>query len=128
MPLLQSAARSSARCTQTPQRAAQLGRKGSKGNRHVYETDPREVAAPQTASDAKNLLAEVMADIRAGKMGPKLGTTLGYLRHGASAEGSSLLQLGYLLGATESTSREVRNSRHKTPDTHLTLTYSHVGH
>jgi hypothetical protein len=55
------------------------------GNRHVYENDPREVAAPQTASDVKNLLAEVMAEIRAGKTDPKLGTTLGYL-------GTSLLK------------------------------------
>jgi hypothetical protein len=55
------------------------------GNRHVYENDGKEVATPQTASDVKNLLAEVMAEIRAGKMDPKLGTTLGYL-------GASLLK------------------------------------
>ena len=68
-----------------PSRAAQLGRKGGMGNRHVYENDPREVATPQTASDVKKLLAEAMAEIRAGKMDPKLGTTLGYL-------GTSLLK------------------------------------
>jgi hypothetical protein len=49
------------------------------GNRHVYENDNKDVIAPQGASDVKNLLAEVMAEIRAGKMAPKLGTTLGYL-------------------------------------------------
>jgi hypothetical protein len=43
------------------------------------------VIAPQTASDVKDLLAEAMAEIRAGKMDPKLGTTLGYL-------GTSLLK------------------------------------
>src|SRR5215472_15279604 len=68
-----------------PSRAAQLGRKGPMGNRHIFENDGREVAAPQTASDVKNLLAEAMAEIRAGKMDPKLGTTLGYL-------GTSLLK------------------------------------
>ena len=41
--------------------------------------------APQSALDVKNLLAEAMAEIRAGKMDPKLGTKLGYL-------GTSLLK------------------------------------
>ena len=62
-----------------PDRAAQLGRKGGAHNRHIYEGDGKEVVAPQTASDVKDLLADVMAEIRAGKMDPKLGTTLGYL-------------------------------------------------
>jgi hypothetical protein len=51
----------------------------------VYESDGKEVRAPRNASDVKDLLAEVMAEIRAGKMDPKLGTTLGYL-------GTSLLR------------------------------------
>ena len=67
------------------ERAAQLGRKGGMRNRHVHMGDGKEVTPPQTASDVKNLLAEVMAEIRAGKMDPKLGTTLGYL-------GTSLLK------------------------------------
>ena len=66
-------------------RAAQLGRMGGTRNRQVHLGDGKEVAPPQTASDVKNLLAEVMAEIRAGKMDPKLGTTLGYL-------GTSLLK------------------------------------
>src|SRR5271165_1981542 len=61
------------------ERAAQLGRKGGKKNRRVYEANERKIAAPQNACDVKNLLAEVMAEIRAGRMDPKLGTTLGYL-------------------------------------------------
>ena len=68
-----------------PERAAELGRKGGMGNRHIYQNDGKEVTAPESASDVKNLLAEVMAEIRAGKMDPKLGTTLGYL-------GTSLLK------------------------------------
>jgi hypothetical protein len=36
-----------------PGRAAQLGRKGGLGNRHVYETDGMEVVAPQNVSDVK---------------------------------------------------------------------------
>lgn len=68
-----------------PGRAAELGRKGGLGNRHVYETDGAKVVTPQTASDVKDLLADAMAHVRAGKMDPKLGTTLGYL-------GTSLLK------------------------------------
>ena len=77
-----------------PERAAQLGRKGGRGNRHLYENDGREVAAPQTALDVKNLLAEVMAEVRAGAMDPKLGTTLGYL-------GTSLLRAIEMADADE---------------------------
>jgi general stress protein YciG len=68
-----------------PKRAAELGRRGGVKGRKVYESPDREIPAPQTACDVKNLLAEVMAEIRAGKMDPKLGTTLGYL-------GTSLLK------------------------------------
>jgi len=68
-----------------PTRAAELGRKGGMGNRHIYEDDGREVAAPRNASDVKDLLAEAMRAIRSGKMNPKRANALGYL-------GSSLLK------------------------------------
>lgn len=68
-----------------PDRAARLGRKRGLRNRHVYESHGADVAPPQTASDVKYLLADAMAHVRAGKMDPKLGTTLGYL-------GTSLLK------------------------------------
>ena len=68
-----------------PERAAQLGRKGGTKNRRVYEANEWEGSAPRNACDVKNLLAEVMVEIRAGRMDPKLGTTLGYL-------GTSLLK------------------------------------
>ena len=68
-----------------PDRAAELGRKGGAKNRKVYETPDREIPAPQNACDVKNFLSEAMAEIRAGRMDPKLGTTLGYL-------GTSLLK------------------------------------
>jgi hypothetical protein len=68
------------------------------GNRHVYQNDGLEVRAPQTALDVKNLLADAMAEIRAGKMDPKLGTTLGYL-------GTSLLK------AIETSDIELRLAR-----------------
>jgi hypothetical protein len=68
-----------------PDRAAQLGRKGGANNRKGYESNQREITPPQNARDVKNLLAETMAEIRPGKVDPKLGTTLGYL-------GTSLLK------------------------------------
>jgi hypothetical protein len=61
-----------------PKKAAELGRKGGRANRHTYET-LQEVAAPESAGDVKRMLAEAMADIRAGRMDPKLGSTIGYL-------------------------------------------------
>ena len=68
-----------------PKRAAELGRKGGRRNRHTYETPPQEVAVPESAGDVQRMLAESMAELRAGKMDPKLGSTLGYL-------GTSLLR------------------------------------
>ena len=68
-----------------PERAAELGRKGGMKSRRTYEANEWEGSAPRNASDVKNLLAEVMAETRAGRMDPKLGTTLGYL-------GTSLLK------------------------------------
>src|SRR5271165_2792711 len=62
-----------------PDRAAALGRKGGARNRKVYDGDVRNVSVPESAGDVKRMLAETMADIRAGKMDPKLGSTLGYL-------------------------------------------------
>ena len=39
----------------------------------------REVPIPGSAADVKRMLAETMADIRAGKMDPKLGSALSYV-------------------------------------------------
>jgi len=68
-----------------PERAAALGRKGGARNRKVYDADVCNVSVPESAGDVKRMLAEAMADIRAGRMDPKLGSTLGYL-------GTSLLR------------------------------------
>ncbi len=65
-----------------PERAAALGRKGGARNRKVYDGDGRVVSVPETVGDVKRMLAETMADIRGGRMDPKLGSTLGYLGMG----------------------------------------------
>ena len=62
-----------------PKRAAELGRKGGRRNRHTYETPAQQVTAPESAGDVKRMLAETMADVRAERTDPKLGSTLGYL-------------------------------------------------
>jgi hypothetical protein len=48
----------------------------------VYDGDGRVVSVPETVGDVKRMLAETMADIRGGRMDPKLGSTLGYLGMG----------------------------------------------
>src|SRR5271167_4598110 len=62
-----------------PNRAAELGRKGGVRNRKVYDCEVRKVSVPESAGDVTRMLAESMAEVRAGKMDPKLGSTLGYL-------------------------------------------------
>src|SRR5271157_3330232 len=62
-----------------PKKAAELGRKGGRRNRHPYETPLEPVTAPKSAGDVKRMLAEIMAEIRSGKMDPKVGSTRGYL-------------------------------------------------
>ena len=62
-----------------PMRAAELGRRGGARNRKRYEGDVCSVSIPASAGDVKRMMAETMAEVRAGKMDPKLGTTIGYL-------------------------------------------------
>ena len=62
-----------------PKKAAELGRKGGRRNRHTYETPLQPVVAPESAGDVKRMLAETMADIRAGRIDPKLESILGYV-------------------------------------------------
>jgi general stress protein YciG len=68
-----------------PKKAAELGRKGGRRNRHPYETPLENVTAPESAGDVKRMMAESMAEVRTGRMDPKLGTTLAYI-------GTSLLK------------------------------------
>jgi hypothetical protein len=62
-----------------PSRAAELGRKGGlKNRRHMAQAEePGKV--PQTATDVKTMLAEAMAQLRAGRLDPKLATSLAYV-------------------------------------------------
>jgi Family of unknown function (DUF5763)/Stress-induced bacterial acidophilic repeat motif len=62
-----------------PKKAAELGRKGGRANRHTFSAPTQEVVPPESVGDVKRMLAQTMADVRAGKMDPKLGATLAYI-------------------------------------------------
>jgi hypothetical protein len=62
-----------------PGRAAELGSKGGR-RRAIYSPAVlREFAAPKTAADLRELLAESIIEIRAGKLDPRIANALGYL-------------------------------------------------
>jgi hypothetical protein len=62
-----------------PGRAAELGSKGGR-RRAVYSAgNLREFATPKTAADLRELLAESIIEIQAGKLDPRIANALGYL-------------------------------------------------
>ena len=51
----------------------ELGRKKvACANRRVYENPGEPVAPPESAADVRQLLAEAMAELKAGRMDPKV--------------------------------------------------------
>jgi hypothetical protein len=62
-----------------PGRAAVLGTKGGR-RRTVYSPEGlKQFATPKTAAELRELLAESIIEIRAGKLDPKIANALGYL-------------------------------------------------
>jgi len=64
-----------------PKRAAEIGRKGGKRNLKLYDGGPQTVSIPESPADVKRMLAETMAEVRAGRMDPRQGTVLAYISH-----------------------------------------------
>jgi hypothetical protein len=65
-----------------PGKAAELGRKGGL-RRTVYSPDGlKEFSAPKSAADLRDLLAQSIIEIRAGKLDPKLANSISYLGSG----------------------------------------------
>ena len=65
-----------------PKKAAELGRKGGR-HRAVYSPDGlKEFAAPRSAADLRDLLAQSIIEIRSGKLDPKLANSISYLGTG----------------------------------------------
>ena len=62
-----------------PKKAAELGRQGGRANRHIFSAPTQEVVPPESIGDVRRMLAQTMADVRAGRMDPKLGATLAYI-------------------------------------------------
>ena len=78
-----------------PDKAAELGRKGGLRDRHTYEQSNEPVAPPESAADVRRMLAETMAEVKAGRMDPKVANTAAYVAtvllraHEADAAGSA---------------------------------------
>ena len=62
-----------------PKKAAEPGRKGGRRNRRAQDEPLQPVVTPESAGDVKRMLADSMAEVRTGRMDPKLGTTLAYM-------------------------------------------------
>jgi hypothetical protein len=85
-----------------PGRAAELGRRGGRRRATYRSVDLREFAAPKTAADLRELLAESIIEIRAGKLDPRIANALGYL--GASyLRALEVSEVESRLGALEAT-------------------------
>jgi hypothetical protein len=71
--------RLAAPCTPSLAGLQELGRRGRR-RRAVYSAgDLKDFAAPKTAADVRDLLAESMIEIRHGKLDPRVANALGYL-------------------------------------------------
>ncbi len=65
-----------------PGKAAELGSKGGR-RRAVYRPEGlQEFAPPRSAADLRDLLAQSIIEIRAGKLDPKLANSISYLGAG----------------------------------------------
>jgi hypothetical protein len=62
-----------------PGRAAQLGSKGGRRRALCSPGNLKDFATPKTAADLRDLLAESLIELRAGKLDPRVANALGYL-------------------------------------------------
>lgn len=62
-----------------PGLAAKLGRRGGH-RRAIYDpAELKDLPAPASAADLRNLLAESIVEVRSGKLDPRVANALGYL-------------------------------------------------
>lgn len=70
------------RCVMHSGRAAELGSRGGR-RRAVYSPESlKDFAAPKSAADLRDLLAQSIIEIRTGKLDPKLANSISYLGTG----------------------------------------------
>jgi len=62
-----------------PDKAAELGRSGGRRRRTNHEESSEHIAVPESAADARRMLAETMAEVKAGRMEPKAANTVDYV-------------------------------------------------
>jgi hypothetical protein len=62
-----------------PDKAAELGGNGGRRRKHMYEQATEDVAPPESAADVRRMLAETMAEVKAGRMDPKVANTVAYV-------------------------------------------------
>jgi hypothetical protein len=62
-----------------PDRATELGQRGGRRRKHTYEQSTEDIAPPESAADVRRMLAETMADVKAGRMDPKVPNTVAYV-------------------------------------------------
>jgi len=59
-----------------PDKAVELGRSGGLRRQHTFEQQKEPVAPPESAADVRRMLAETMAEVKAGRMDPKVANTV----------------------------------------------------
>jgi len=57
-----------------PDKAAELGRNGGRRRKPTYEQSSEPVVQPASSADVRLMLAETMAEVKAGRMDPKANT------------------------------------------------------
>src|SRR5215469_13339187 len=62
-----------------PDKAVELGRNGGRRRKHTYEQATEHIAVPESAADVRRILAETMAEVKAGRMDPKVANTVAYV-------------------------------------------------
>lgn len=63
-----------------PGRAAELGRLGGRRNRHTAGSDAsRGCHPPASAPELQEILAEAIADVRCGRVDPRIGNAIAYM-------------------------------------------------
>lgn len=69
-------------CIMHSGRASELGSKGGRRRARLGESDLKELPAPRTAADLRDLLAQAIVEVRVGKLDPKLANSINYLGSG----------------------------------------------
>jgi hypothetical protein len=62
-----------------PDKATELGQRGGRRRQRTYEQSTEQIAPPESAADVRRMLAETMAEVKAGRMDPKVANTIAYL-------------------------------------------------